>query len=83
MTFEIYRTSNVLARQEDGAPFPTAVWDGNKKIWTIEIGTLEELMDIIAKCNDNEWGNRVVITLPPTIPCSSLPIIEIYDTYRE
>ena len=44
-------------------------------VWTIEINSLEEIMEL-AKIND-------IIIKTSNIFCYDLPVIEIYDSYRE
>lgn len=70
MRFEVYRTSDILQEEQ---PDPDAVYDEDQRVWTIEFGDLEELMEFI-----DTVGSCVVSGSDNYEGC-----IEIYDSYRE
>lgn len=75
MKFEVERTSDIFGHEP---PCKEAVLVDDKsafKTYTMEINSLEELMEFIKK------NGEIVITPPHT--SSNLYIIEIYDTWRE
>ena len=70
MRFAITRTSG---SGPDKLPVEGAVWNGEE--WTIEIGALDELIDLSRRVD-------VSVLVSPRGP-GSCPEIEIYDDYRE
>lgn len=77
MKFVIYRTSEIVPPCEEAKKETMKLLvDGDEEeIYTIEVNTLEELLNICKKygdviVNENYWDTK-------------FPYIEIYDYYRE
>lgn len=85
MKFRIYSTRGKGWFKEDSARNRGAFWDEKNKMWVIEIGTLDELMGIVAKYgNDYECRDKsVVVTAHYNNKTCPYPTIELYDGYRE
>lgn len=85
MKFEIYSTLGKGWRKKDGAPVPSSFWDDKNRMWVIEVGTLDELMDIVGKYgNERPISDKsVVITVHYDKKTDPYPTIELYDGYRE
>lgn len=86
MTFIVTRTSHFgnetapceeARREAVGVTYSTLRGDvrGNELVWTVEIGSLEDLLSFSSR------HGRIVITAD--VPFTGLPRVEIYDDYRE
>lgn len=56
---------------------------GKRKLWTIEINTIEELLKLINDEKTDGLYDGIVVNTPETDGYTGYPMIEIYDGYRE
>ena len=71
MTFKIYNSSG-------GNPCRGEMHDD---IWTIDIKSLEELLELVNKCDDKSVNYEGLIIKPSRT--AGLYEVEVYDYYRE
>ena len=52
----------------------------DEPIWTIKINTVEDLLNLLKEVQEEDLSNELIVS---SIEEGCLPVLEIYDTYRE
>lgn len=80
MKFDVFRDSDSSEGRvgsDTNCPVPGAVLNKKENRWEIEVGSIEELMEVIKK------GGHPAVILPPCDNCEDLAVLNFIDLDEE